>query len=151
MYNQQNLVVTPISTLLEASKGTLVQLPPFSEGTPFVARLKRPSMLALVKSGKIPNSLLATANKLFSEGRTDNEDPNMMGNLLGILDTLCEACFVEPTYSEIKKAGIELTDDQFMFIFSYTQQGVSALRDFRGEHESSGTPEDELTVPQNSQ
>ena len=54
MYNQNGLVVTPIDDLVKASQGTLIELPPFIEGQPFVARLKRPSMLALVRAGKSP-------------------------------------------------------------------------------------------------
>ena len=62
MSNQQGLNVTSIEELVKASQGTLVELPPFAEGTRFVARLKRPSMLAMIKGGKIPNSLLLAAN-----------------------------------------------------------------------------------------
>lgn len=149
--NQQSLTVTPLSELLEASKGNLVQLPPFAEGTPFVARLKRPSILALVKSGKIPNSLLSTANKLFTQGTVDSKDDQSLSNLFQVLDVLCGACFVEPRYEEIKQAGIELTDDQYMFIFNYTQTGVNALRDFRVQPGNTEPDTDELNVQQDSQ
>lgn len=144
--NQQSLTVTPLQELLEASRGTLVQLPPFIEGTPFVARLKRPSILALVKSGKIPNALLSTANKLFTQGTVDDKDDQSLNNLFQVLDVLCGACFVEPKYSDLKEAGIELTDDQYMFVFNYTQNGVNALRDFRGQQGDLGSHTDEYSV-----
>lgn len=124
---------TSLEDLVKASQGVIIELPPFAEGQPFVAKLRRPSMLALIKSGKIPNSLLATANKLFADGTVDEDDPNALSSLFSVLDALCEACFVEPSYNEMKTAGVELTDDQLMFIFNYTQRGVAALDSFRSQ------------------
>ena len=125
--------VTPIEVWAEQSRGNLVNLPPFGEGQKLVARLKRPSMLALMKGGKIPNNLLNSANTLFKGGtsalNTDNED--VMKELLGILDIICEASFVEPTYAQLKSAGVELTDEQLFFVFNYTQNGVKQLESFR--------------------
>lgn len=130
-------VVTPIEDLIKESMGTLIELPPFTAGSHFVARLKRPSMLALIRSGKIPNSLINTANELFAKSSVDTKDSQSMSNLFGVLDVLCEACFVEPTYKQLRDAGIELTDDQLIFIFNYTQKGVSALSNFRPQPEDS--------------
>lgn len=137
MSNQQGLNVTSIEELVKASQGTLVELPPFSADFPFVARLKRPSMLAMIKGGKIPNSLLLSANELFSKSSWDVDDEKSLSNLFQIMDILCDACFVEPKYKDLKAAGVELTDDQLMFIFNYTQQGVEALRPFRQESKGS--------------
>lgn len=126
------LQITSFADLETYSKGQLVELPAFAEGQPFVARIKRPSMLALIKSGKIPNSLIKTASQLFAEGMPDMEaDDKAMNNLFDILDHVAEACLVEPTYQQIKEVGMELSDDQYMFIFNYTQRGVKALESFR--------------------
>ena len=46
---------------------------------------------------------------------------------------MCEASFVEPTYKELKAAGVELTDEQYMFIFGYSQNGVADLESFRSK------------------
>lgn len=146
MYNQNGLTITPIEDLVKASQGTLIELPPFCEGTPFVARLKRPSMLALIRAGKIPNALISTASELFANGTFDTDDNKAMDNLFGVLDAVCGACFVEPTYDELKQAGVELTDDQLMFVFNYTQRGVSALGSFRSQLKDSGTSPDGETV-----
>ena len=125
--------VTSLEALKSYSMGQLVELPPFAEGQSFVARLKRPSMLALVKAGRIPNSLLQSANTLFINGTMDEKNKGAMSDVMEILDVICDACFVEPTYKQIKDAGVELTDEQYMFIFNYTQQGIKALQPFRGE------------------
>lgn len=122
---------TSIADLQRYAEGQIIELPAFAEGQPFFARLRRPSMLVLVKSGKIPNSLVKTANSLFLSSRVDEADERIMSDMFSVLDALCEASFVEPTYKEIQEAGIELTDDQMMFVFNYTQQGVKALDSFR--------------------
>ena len=122
--------VTSISQLNEYAKGQLVELPSFGEGQPFFARLRRPSMLALAKSGKIPNSLLATANRMF-DSSLDTKSESMLKDFYMVIETILEAAFVEPTYQEIKDAGIQLSDDQMIFVFNYTQQGVRALDQFR--------------------
>ena len=127
-----SLDVTNINQLNEYANGQIVELPPFAEGQPFIAKIRRPSMLALTKTGKIPNELLTTANSLFIDGKIDSKaDPKAMQRIFDIFDVLCEACFVEPTYKQIQDAGITLTDEQYMFIFQYTQTGVKALKPFR--------------------
>ena len=130
---QKILPITPLESLQEYARGAIVQLPSFSEDQPFVARLRRPSMMALAKSGKIPNSLLNTANSLFMGKGMDSNNEAALKEVLSIVDILCDAAFVEPTYSQLKEAGVELTDEQYMAVFNYTQQGVKALEPFRGE------------------
>lgn len=125
--------ITSLKELQEYSQGAVVALPPFAKGQPFVARLRRPSMMALAKSGKIPNALLSTANSLFIKGGVDTANDSVMQEVLSVVDVLCEAAFVEPTYKQIQNAGVELTDEQYMFVFNYTQQGIKALQPFRGE------------------
>lgn len=131
------LTVTSIADLQTYAKGAVVELPPFADGQPFVARLKRPSMLALVKSGKIPNELLQEANDLFmgtpAGKHGDKYDPEVMSRMFEVFDIMCEASFVEPTYKQLIDAGVELTDDQYTFIFNYSQAGVKALKSFRKE------------------
>lgn len=133
MYEQK---ITSITELQEYAKGQFVQLPDFGEGQPFFARLKRPSMLALTKAGKIPNALIHTANELFNgKGMNDKRD-TAMRDVLDILDVIADACFVEPTYAQIKGAGVELTDEQMMAVFNYCQRGVKALEPFRTKPKS---------------
>ena len=132
---EKELRVTTIEELKKSSMGELVELPRFTEDIPFVARLKKPSMLGLAKRGKIPNSLLVKANELFMAGSDsiDVDEDNMMSEMVSVLEIIAEESFIEPTYSEIVEAGIELTDAQLMCVFQYTQSGVQALESFRTE------------------
>lgn len=123
--------ITTIQQIKEYNKGTIVRLPDFADGQKFIARVKRPSLLVLVKSGKIPNSLLKQATELFKEGANSLGEDNTVSDLYSIMETICEAALVNPAYSEIKSAGLQLNDEQMMAIFSYTQQGVKALERFR--------------------
>jgi len=125
------LKVSTIQELLEVSQGELVQLPPFKEGTTFVVRMKRPSMMNLVRTGKIPNSLVKSASKLFNGKGVDDRNDKAMSQAFDVFETLCEASMLEPTYKQLQEAGIELTDEQLMAVFNYTQRGVKALEPFR--------------------
>lgn len=129
----KQLEVTPITSLKEYAQGEIVELPPFSEGKPFVARLKRPSMMVLMKTGKIPNSLLLTANSLFTgDSSAATVDEDFYKQVLEVIEVIAEASFIEPSWSDLKEAGVELTDEQYTFLFNYTQRGVKALEPFRG-------------------
>lgn len=125
--------VTSINDLQSYAQGTLVRFPDFAEGQPFVARVRRPSMLVLAKEGRIPNTLLVSANELFSKGGggLDADNENMLADIYSITEIICEAALKEPTYQQIKDAGLELSDDQLMAVFNYTQTGVKALESFR--------------------
>lgn len=123
--------VTDISKLKKISDSKIVELPEFGDGTKFIARLRRPSMLKLCKSGKIPNSLLNQATALFTDSNASKKVS--ITEIYDICEVICESAFVNPTYEEIKESGIELTDEQIMAVFQYTQGGVKALENFRNE------------------
>ncbi|MEY8296431.1 MAG: hypothetical protein ACLRJC_00575 [Emergencia timonensis] len=135
----KQLEVTPITTLKEYAKGELVEFPPFAEGQSFVARVKRPSMMVLMKTGKIPNSLMMTANALFTGDNSKSAmDEDFYREVLGVIEVIAEASLVEPSWKELQDEGIELTDDQYTFLFNYTQKGIKALEPFRGEQPGTG-------------
>ena len=131
------LAVTNLSTLGMYAQGAIVELPPFAENQPFVVRLKRPSMMGMIKSGHVPNELLKAATELFSGGTQKSQSAedsiDQFQQMIDMLEIVCEESFVEPTYKEIKDAGLDLTDEQKMFVFSYAQNGVKALINFRQE------------------
>ena len=127
--------ITTIADLQNYASGTVVRFPDFAEGQPFVARVRRPSMLVLAKQGKIPNTLLTAAGELFTKGGggMDADNVEMLGQVYDICKIICCAALVEPTMDDIESAGMELSDDQLMAIFNYTQNGIKALEPFRKE------------------
>lgn len=124
MNANEKLVVTNINDI---RKDTEVKLPGWDE-KPFICRLRRPALLALAKSGKIPNPLMTCANELFTKGTAEKASLSEMHDLLRIV---AGAALVEPTLDDLDNAGIELTDQQLMTIFNYSQIGVNALARFR--------------------
>jgi hypothetical protein len=127
--------ITSVSQLQEYAKGTIVQLPPFADGQPLVARVRRPSILKLASQGKIPNSLLSSANTMFTKGagQLDTDDEDMLKDMYDIAVVMTKACLLEPSFEQIESAGLELTDEQLMAIFSFSQRGNAALEQFRQE------------------
>ena len=124
---------TSVDTLRSYGNGVVVELPPFGEGQPFIARLRRPSLMYLSKVGKIPNELLGKAAKLFNQGGAalDDGSSSALGDAYDIVRVVVDSALVSPTLEEIEGAGLILSDDQMMAIFSYTQEGVRALSRFR--------------------
>lgn len=131
----QMMGITSVSDLQSYAAGVVVRFPDFTEGQPFVARVRRPSLLVLAKSGKIPNTLLTAAGELFAKGGggLDSDNDKMLSDMYDIMHIICEASLVQPTLAEIEGAGIQLSDDQMMAIFNYSQAGVKALESFRKE------------------
>lgn len=132
---EEYMQVTTLSDLQSYAQGTVVRFPDFADGQPFVARVRRPSMLALAKQGKIPNALLTAAGDLFAKGGKglDADDENMLSNMCNIMEVIATSALLQPTMEEIKSVGLELSDDQLMAIFNYTQTGVESLKSFRQE------------------
>lgn len=135
MQAQEPMAITTLEQMQKYAKGTILRLPDFAEGMPFTARVKRPSMLALMKSGKIPNALLAAANALFTgtAAARSTQDDELYKDVAAVTDIIAEACLISPTYAEITASGLELTDEQLLALFNYTQGGVKALEPFRDE------------------
>lgn len=125
------LVPTTLQDLARYAQGTVVRLPDFADGQPFVARVRRPSMLELAKNGQIPNSLLGAANELFNGQSVDSDNEDMLSQMFGVCETMAKATLIQPTYEDVVNSGLMLTDEQFIAIFNFSQSGQKALESFR--------------------
>jgi hypothetical protein len=114
-----------VTKIEDITNGEVVELPPFGNGTPFVARLKTPSILTLCASGAIPNELLQEATDIY-EGKDMQE--GHIEQYGKVLNAVAKAVLVEPKYEEVKDY---LSGVQLITIYNYSQSGVSALRPFR--------------------
>jgi hypothetical protein len=125
---------TSVHEMLSYTGGQLVTLPPFGEGMPCVVKLKRLSLMALMKQGKIPNQLMASATSLFSTGKIADEktakSEDYLKSTSEMLDLFAKASMVEPTYQALEDARVELTDLQLAAIFAHSQSGVKDLERF---------------------
>ena len=87
-------------------------------------------MLGLVANGDIPNPLLNVAYILFNGVKTTKDVINMKEQK-ELLTIMAKAAMVDPTYDDLEKIGLELTDAQLLEIYNYTQIGIKALTSFR--------------------
>ena len=130
--------ITSLEQLQAIKQTEIVELPSFEDGTPFVVEIKKPNMMQLLTSGKIPNTLLSVATEMFN-GKTGqimgkaSEDIKTLKELVGMMEVLAEASLVKPSYKDIKKANVELTENQLMAILMYSQGGVKSLENFRNQ------------------
>lgn len=120
--------VTSVNELKGGCEGEIVELSPFTSGAEFFAKLRRPSILQLAILGVIPNPLLGAAEQLFTGGIKGKMEFKEMAELLLLV---AKEALAEPSYNELEKNGIGLTDLQLIEIFNYTQSGVKALSEFR--------------------
>ena len=130
--------ITSLEQLQAIKQTEIIELPAFEDGTPLNVEVKKPNMMQLIAAGKIPNTLLSSAMELFN-GRAGEKMQKAADNagdlkdLVGLMNVIAEASLVKPSYKEIKKIGIELTDNQLMGLLMYSQGGIKALENFRNQ------------------
>jgi len=136
------LKITSLGELKKKAQGQMTEIPGWDD-EPFIARLKRPSLLGLASKGKIPNSMLGSAQKVFSKGVSGDVD---IKEVYSIARIIAEESLAEPTVEQIEEAGLELTDEQLMAIISYTQAGAKGLERFRPKQADSEDTESKQDV-----
>lgn len=109
----------------EIKGGEVVELPAFSNGKPFVARLKSPSLLTLCASGAIPNELLSEAQDIYEGKDMQSGKIKEYGE---VMIAVAKAVLVEPKYEDVAEF---LNSRQLISIYNYSQAGVAALKPFR--------------------
>ena len=114
---------------VDSIKTSKIETIPGWFGETVEVELKRPSILALAAAGAIPNPLMKTAHKLFYSGI--NPDGGDLAEEGRVLLEVAKAALVKPSFDELEAAGIELTDEQLIAIFQFTQLGAKALDRFR--------------------
>lgn len=122
--------ITNIASLKKyVDNGEIVELPGWELDVPFVCKLRRSSLRNMITAGKIPNPLMAAAQRLYEGNRskaTASIDQTLSTMRLVVADAM-----VTPTLDELDEIGISLTEEQFGAIYLYAQNGVRALEQFR--------------------
>lgn len=123
------LQVTSLESIKEQLADKVVQLPGFTpEGEPFNARLHRLSLLELAESGSIPNELIGAVSQLYAKGAAGIEGIQQTAKAFHFI---AGKSLVEPSYQQLKEAGLSLTDGQLLSIYLYSVGGVESLKSFR--------------------
>ena len=133
--------VTSLEQLKNIKLCEIVELPSFEDGTPLIVEIRKPNMMQLITSGKIPNTLLNVAMDMFN-GKTGDkmqkasQSSKDLSELVKMMNVIAETSLVNPCYEDFKTTGVDLSDDQLMAILMYSQGGVKSLENFRKQQAS---------------
>lgn len=122
---EQVLTPTRIDDIKHISQGEIVELPAFLDGTPFIARLRRPALLQLAKLGTIPNTLAVAVDDLIG---VNEESKSTMAERAEVLEIIASQSMLEPPYEQAKEY---LDNGQYMAIWTFVTAGARALEPFR--------------------
>ena len=93
----------------------VIEIDGFEHDEKIKIRIKSTSMMGMLITGKIPNSLLSVVNDLFPTSQKGKQpDMNELKTddiklMSQIMDAICDDCMVETKYQEIKEY---MTDSQ---------------------------------------
>lgn len=125
--------ITNLAALEKAANGEIVTLPGWTEEQPFVARLKRASLTGMIRAGKIPNPLIAAAQRLYEGGRSASKAT--FDETAKVMRMVVADALVDPKEAVLEEAGLELTEQQVDSIYMYAIRGPKALEAFRYQQE----------------
>ncbi len=146
-----------ISTLSEIkeNQSMIMELPGWGIDDTFVCRVKRIDLVSLLKKGKIPNNeLLNAVMELFKVNNNEKvkeSDLVRRENYVKYLEKaelFAEIALVEPSYKELKDAGIDLTDEQKGIFYNMAVYGVKTLIPFRPKPADNSISNNGENVPQ---
>lgn len=130
---KKNLKTTSAAALADIGKGELVELPGWTDDKPFVARLRRASLTGMIRAGRIPNPLIAAAQRLYEGGRSASKAT--FEETAKVMRMVVAEALVEPKEAVLEEAGLELTEQQTDAIYMYAIHGPKALEAFRHQQE----------------
>lgn len=139
--SEQVLTPTSIEDIKKIKHEEVIELPAFLDGTPFTAKLRRPSISRMAKDGRIPNVLSAAVDELMDLSVTTPQTPLKLR--IEVLEIIAAAALEDPTYEEV---GEYLDHVQLMAIWSYVIAGANSLIPFRAIRELFATRQVERTL-----
>ena len=103
----------------------------WSPDTEITVLVKKPNFYNLLAKNAIPNPLLPEMQKLFVRRQVAEEHSKASADFAKALIHIARECLVEPAYTQLEEAGVELTDDQLLELCMYATLGPEVLRSFR--------------------
>ena len=141
--------VTPIDQMVSSFATEIVELPGWEPDQTVKFRLRRSNLRGLVTAGKIPNPLLSAAQRLY-EGSTSKSNASF-ADIVKVMTLVVDNAMVEPKFSDLTEAGVELTEEQFGLIWSYANRGAQALAAFRAVAGNTASNPDSQAVENSAQ
>ena len=113
----------------------VIPIPGFDDGETFEIKVKKLSLVGLMSSGVIPNSLMQVVKDAFAgiQSREKEDDDSAIvdkaEDIGKLLDIVCTEAMIEPKFEDIKDV---MNDSQKLAVFEFTQGGVEAVKPFPG-------------------
>ena len=131
----------------------VIRITGFEPGETIEIKVKKLGLVGLMSSGKIPNSLMANVQQLFSgmnDGNiTSNEDALGKADEIGkLLDIVCKEAMMEPKFEDVADV---MSDEQKMDIFQFTQTGIEIIKPFSAVEKDTGRIDDVKAIPMSSE
>lgn len=128
-------MITSIEDLKKVKPYVEVELPPFSDGTPLTAALKKPSIIDMMCQGRVANPLMLAVNEVM--GETTSEKPQFnekqaeaMVESKKFMEAVAENCLVQPKLKDINEYAGGLTDEQLLAIYNFATEDTTDLAKF---------------------
>ncbi|CAM3004805.1 hypothetical protein HAHI6034_10870 [Hathewaya histolytica] len=122
-------------------------LPGWGIDDTITVKLKHFSLLDAASKGNIPNPLIGPVLDLFKGEGINVQEIQGLKSFSEVQNLFCELCLMEPTFKELKEAGIELTEEQKYIIYQFATGGAKALIPFSRKSKGDGPSEHGPDVP----
>ena len=116
-----------------AKSVAIISIPGFDPGETFEIKVRKLSLVGLISSGKIPNSLMKVVKDAFAgiKSSADDEDESAVmdkaGEIGKLMNIVCKEAMLEPTFDDVKDV---MNDAQMLAVFQFTQGGVEEVKPF---------------------
>jgi hypothetical protein len=111
---------------LRAKAIKTIEIPGFHPGETITVKVQQPRILAMMGQGKLPNPLMAAAERVVMPQQKKIEIKPV--DVFHFYELYCTACLVEPTYEEFKDI---ITDEQMLYIYRWATGDLQKLSSFR--------------------
>ena len=112
----------------------VIEIPGFDPNETFEIKVRKLSLVGLMSSGKIPNSLMKVVKDAFAgikssaDGEADESAiMDKAGEIGKLLNIVCKEAMLEPAFDDVKDV---MNDAQMLAVFQFTQGGVEEVKPF---------------------
>lgn len=126
-------MITSIDQIKLMAAGKEEEIPGWNKDEKITVRVKRVSLLNLASKGQIPNSLLGAAQQLFTNSINGTGKGADLKDIAQVMKLVAMDTLVEPSMEDLNSINVDLTDEQIVTLFNYSQTGVIQLERFHKE------------------
>lgn len=125
---------------------SVIEIPGFDKDETFEIKVRKLSVVGLMSTGKIPNSLMQVVKDAFagikSASQKSDDDIQLIdkaGEISKLLDIVCREAMIEPVFDDVSDV---MNDAQKLAVFQFVQGGVEQAKSFPEIPGDSGRTDD---------